>query len=156
MKSLSFAATLALMFGAAGCVASDANSNGTPAAVTPASVSSPPSTTQPPAESAANTTGTPSGSDAAVDSLLPTPDCEARFKDAAAVDDLQDTVSDFYPALQQCEGLDDWVAASAAVPDALDGVDPIVFAYNACTSGGPTESTTCVEALAADPFGAQE
>ena len=78
--------------------------------------------------------------------------CYERMRDAAKIDEMQDTVEDFYPALRECSGLDEWTTA-AGETDALEGADPVVFAYTACTSGGPETSVTCVEAIEADPYG---
>jgi|CXWL01.1.fsa_nt_gi hypothetical protein len=75
--------------------------------------------------------------------------CNAAFEDAAAVDDMSDTVDDLYTAALACSGLADWIAAAQANPGAIDA-DPASFAINMCTYG-PADvaaSTVCVEALA--------
>lgn len=58
--------------------------------------------------------------------------CNQAFSQAASISDMQDTVEDLYPAIRACKTVDEWSAASAAHPDALDGADPIVFLTNAC------------------------
>ena len=58
--------------------------------------------------------------------------CERAFEEAAAISDLQDTVEDLDPALEACTTIEEWKAASRKFPDALDGVDSLVFLENRC------------------------
>lgn len=60
--------------------------------------------------------------------------CLDAMQQAAAVDEMQDTVSDLYPALAACDSLEAWSAASEEYPDALDGAEPETFARNACVT----------------------
>ncbi len=85
-----------------------------------------------------------------------TPACNKAWAAAAAVDKMQDTPQDLYPAAIACRGLADWAAGSAAHPAVLDDVDPVIFAYNICKYDAPADvrsSSVCVEAKAADPLG---
>ena len=76
--------------------------------------------------------------------------CTEAFADAAAVDDAEDTVEDLDPAVRACTSLDEWGAASAANPAALDGVDPIEFLGNRCDLGdGLSARELCGALLAA-------
>lgn len=59
-------------------------------------------------------------------------ECAAAFEEAAAVSDLQDTHADLFPAYSACTTLDEWKAADAAYPDAIDGADPVSYARNVC------------------------
>jgi hypothetical protein len=61
-------------------------------------------------------------------------ECMNAMRTAASVSDMQDTVSDLYPALEACGTVEAFTAASEEHPDALDGVDPETFARNACRS----------------------
>lgn len=87
----------------------------------------------------------------------PTSACDQAFAGVTRVDEMQDTVEDLYGPAKQCADLDDWSAGATANPGAIDvGVDPVVFAYNLCTSGAPDDvarSTVCSEAVSADPLG---
>lgn len=82
--------------------------------------------------------------------------CQRAFAAAAAVDEMQDTVTDLDPAVQACVSLDEWAAGSASNPTALDGADPWEFLGNRCNSGeGLAETTLCGELLAScgvDPY----
>jgi hypothetical protein len=64
-------------------------------------------------------------------------ECMRAFEQAASVGEMQDTVSDLYPAALACGTLAEWTAASEAHPAALDGVSPEVFAGNMCLSAPP-------------------
>ena len=96
----------------------------TASTTTPSPSATPPTSQplQPPAtEPAPTTTTTP----------LPTAPCDQAFATAAAVDELQDTVSDLYPAALVCVSVADWVAAAEANPGAIDA-DPVEFLTNVC------------------------
>lgn len=58
--------------------------------------------------------------------------CDAAFRRAAAVDPMQDTVTDLDDAVRACATEDEWRAASEAFPDALDGASPGAFLRNRC------------------------
>lgn len=64
-------------------------------------------------------------------------ECMNAFEQAASVGEMQDTVSDLYPAALACETLAEWTAASDAYPTVLDGVPPETFAGNMCLSAPP-------------------
>lgn len=72
--------------------------------------------------------------------------CEAAFRNAAAVDDMHDTVEDLDPAIRACRTVAEWSAASARYPGALDGVPPEVFLRNRCDFGG-FQTPICDEIL---------
>ena len=80
-----------------------------------------------------------------------TPDCDVAFSEAAAIDDMHDAVEDLDRAVVDCVSLDDWAAASAANPGAIEaGVDPFEFLGNRCDSGqGLATTSLCHELLAA-------
>ena len=82
--------------------------------------------------------------EAASGSALPTDACNRAFAEAAAVDDMHDSVSDLYPAAKACESLDDWTAAHEANPGAIDA-DPATFATNVCLYG-PDEDPDLADA----------
>ena len=76
--------------------------------------------------------------------------CELSFADAAAVSDTQDTVEDLDPAVRACTSLEEWGAASAAYPGALDGANPFEFLGNRCDVGeGLSATNLCGLLLAA-------
>jgi len=58
--------------------------------------------------------------------------CERAMQLAALVDPMADTVTDLDQAIERCDTLAEWSAASAKYPDALDGADPREFAQNRC------------------------
>jgi hypothetical protein len=94
--------------------------------------------------------------DSAPASDEPTSACGQAFARVAQVGEMQDTVEDLYGPAKECTDLDDWSAGAAANPGAIDsGVDPVVFAYNMCTSAPDdvAASTVCSEAISADPLG---
>lgn len=76
------------------------------------------------------------------------PDCMTAFESAAAVSDLRDQHSDLWPAFQACLDLDEWVAASRAHPDALDGADPIQYAFNQCAGEKAVGGSNICKAMA--------
>lgn len=62
--------------------------------------------------------------------------CEAAFKAAAAIDDMHDSVEDLDPAVRACTTMNEWLAASAKYPKAInDGVDPRIYVGNRCLYG---------------------
>lgn len=75
--------------------------------------------------------------------------CELAFADAAAVGDMEDTVEDLDPAVRACTSLEEWGAANAANPAALDGVDPFEFLGNRCDVGDGLSATNLCGALLA-------
>ena len=72
--------------------------------------------------------------------------CDAAFRNAAAIDDMHDTVEDLDPAIKACRTVAEWSAASARHPKALDGVPPEVFLRNRCDFGG-LQTPLCAEIL---------
>lgn len=75
--------------------------------------------------------------------------CEQDFAAAAAIDDTHDSVEDLDPAILKCVSLDEWGAANAANPAALDGVDPFEYLGNRCDFGDGLSSTRLCKALLA-------
>jgi hypothetical protein len=69
--------------------------------------------------------------------------CEAAFRAAAAVDPMADTNEDLNAAIQACTSLEEWVAASAQHPDALDGVDPESYLATRCARAELAGATLC-------------
>lgn len=62
------------------------------------------------------------------------PACEQAFKDAGEVSDMQDTHEDLFPAYSACMSLEEWEAADEKYPDAIDGVEPRLYAQNVCSN----------------------
>lgn len=60
--------------------------------------------------------------------------CDQAFAAAAQVDEMQDTIDDMLPAVRACDSVEEWKAASAAYPDALDGADAETVLANMCAS----------------------
>ena len=58
--------------------------------------------------------------------------CMEAFAAAAAVSPYQDTHEDLFPAYAACTNTDDWKAADALHPAAIDGVDPVQYAMTVC------------------------
>lgn len=77
---------------------------------------------------------------------LPTADCLARLQEASALDP-EDTIEAFYPSLQECTGLADWLAA-VEVTGFDPGEDPTKWAAQVCGLDGPMLAITCQEAMA--------
>lgn len=78
--------------------------------------------------------------------------CEAAFARAAAVDNMHDTHADLFPAYTACKTLAEWRRANTAYPDAIDGVDPIVYARNVCAGNqARLGSTPICKAVNAPP-----
>lgn len=71
--------------------------------------------------------------------------CEQAMADAAAVDEMQDTVPDLYPAVEACGTVDEWTDAAEAHPDALDGADPETFLGNVCQNSELSDAELCAE-----------
>ena len=63
--------------------------------------------------------------------------CDSASETAASVGDMQDTVDDLYPAIQACDTVEEWAAASKKHLAALDGADPEVFLTNVCLYSAP-------------------
>jgi len=60
--------------------------------------------------------------------------CSEAFEAAAKVNEYQDTHEDLFPAYFACRTIEEWKAASAMYPKAIDGVDPIRYAMNVCAA----------------------
>lgn len=58
--------------------------------------------------------------------------CDTAFAEAASVSDMEDQLSDLWPAFTACGTLEEFIAASENHPDALDGADPEIYATNQC------------------------
>jgi hypothetical protein len=77
---------------------------------------------------------------------LPTPDCDAAF--ARAAGGAAGSVDDLGPAARDCISLDDWIAADAAHPAALDGADPATAVRDACEADDDlADAPLCEEVL---------
>lgn len=59
-------------------------------------------------------------------------ECDEAFAKAAAVSPQRDTHGDLFSAYSACESIEEWKAASAKHPDAIDGVDPVRYAMTVC------------------------
>jgi hypothetical protein len=96
--------------------------------------------------SAANYTAVTSPTAAPVDTPEATQSaCDTAFAEAAAIDEMQDTVEDLDPAVRTCATGDEWSAAAASHPGAIDeGIDPIEFLTNRCLyAEGLADTTLC-------------
>lgn len=58
--------------------------------------------------------------------------CMEAFAAAAAVSPYLDTHEDLFPAYAACTSIDDWQAADALHPAAIDGADPVQYAMTVC------------------------
>jgi hypothetical protein len=58
--------------------------------------------------------------------------CADAFREAANVDALHDTHADLYPAYSACTSIEEWREADRRYPEAIDGVDPVMYAQNIC------------------------
>jgi hypothetical protein len=58
--------------------------------------------------------------------------CGTAVEAAAAVDAMEDAVDDLDPAIAACADLEEFEAATADHPDALDGADATTFVSNRC------------------------
>ena len=74
--------------------------------------------------------------------------CAAVFRQAAEIDPAQDTVSDLDDAVRVCRNEDEWRAASAAFPKALDGAGPGVFLRNRCAYAPDLADTPLCKSVA--------
>lgn len=88
--------------------------------------------------------------DGTSEQALPSASCLARLQQAESVPEAERYVELYYPALKECTGLDDWVAAVSET-GALGGEDPIAWASKICGVDGPMNSVTCQQAMAASP-----
>ncbi len=61
--------------------------------------------------------------------------CEAEFRRSAARDHTLGRGRGLEQAIRVCESLEEWTAASAAHPGALDGIDPETFLRHSCRNG---------------------
>jgi hypothetical protein len=86
------------------------------------------------------------------DEVRPSEACSQAFADAAAVSEMQDTHEDLFSAYFACETLDDWIAANDEHPDAIDGVDPTMYASTVCEGNEDEigESPICAALVALD------
>lgn len=58
--------------------------------------------------------------------------CESAIAAAAAVPEMQDTVTDLDQAVRDCATLAEFEAAATEYPAALDGADAAMFVANRC------------------------
>lgn len=58
--------------------------------------------------------------------------CANAFAAAAGVDEYHDTHQDLFPAYSACKGIEEWKAANALYPKAMDGADPVRYAMTVC------------------------
>lgn len=89
--------------------------------------------TQLPAATASPTDSAPTPTRAPTTTPAPLTDCERAVKAASEISDMQDAIEDLDPAIQSCETLGEFLAATAKYPAALDGADGEMFARNRCT-----------------------
>lgn len=73
--------------------------------------------------------------------------CERAMKAAADVSDLQDTVEDIDPVIRACDSMEEFAAASAKFPKALDGASEEIFVTNRCTYNTALQSTEICKSL---------
>lgn len=71
--------------------------------------------------------------------------CDEAFAQAAEASDFEDSVSDLYPAVRACDSVEEWVEASEAHPDALDGADPRTFLRNICQGDAVADAELCAQ-----------
>lgn len=74
-------------------------------------------------------------------------DCEDAVKTAAAISDMQDTVEDLDSAIQKCQVLQEFTAATNKYSKALDGADAKIFATNRCTYNPALQNTAICKSL---------
>ena len=60
--------------------------------------------------------------------------CTEAFAMAASISEFQDTHEDLFPAYSACTSLEEWEAANALYPAAIDGVAPIRYAMTVCAN----------------------
>ena len=60
--------------------------------------------------------------------------CTEAFAMAASISESQDTHEDLFPAYSACTSLEEWEAANALYPAAIDGVAPIRYAMTVCAN----------------------
>lgn len=103
-------------------------------AVATSSADEEPTTAEAPTTSApaAARSATPTASPTASPEAAYSEECRSAFAEAAAVDPMRDTHEDMDPAFIACASLAEFAAASADHPDALDGVDPSLYAETRC------------------------
>lgn len=58
--------------------------------------------------------------------------CAHAFLEAANVDAMRDTHKDLFPAYSACTSIEEWREADRMYPDAIDGVDPVMYAQKVC------------------------
>lgn len=70
--------------------------------------------------------------------------CNAAFASAAAKGDMEDSVTDLYPAAEACLSIQEWTQANEANPGAIDkGVNSATFARNMCLSQEVADAPLC-------------
>lgn len=155
MKRSRFALTpLALVFLVAACTGDDVSSTGSISTVATSTTGTPTNTEAPNTTSGA-TVAPPSPDDTSPttpsastgETGLPTEACVARLEEAMGEGGPEDYVEAYYPALAECSGLQDWLAAVDQT--GFDpGMDPTDWAADVCGLDGPLVAVTCQEAIA--------
>jgi hypothetical protein len=80
--------------------------------------------------------------------------CEAAMAKAAAVDEMQDTVTDLDDAIRACETVGEMQDAAGNYPTALDGVPADTLARNRCKSEPALADTAICKSFAPSVAGA--
>ena len=69
--------------------------------------------------------------------------CRAAVRFAAAIPDVEDTVTDLDDAIRACQTPDDWAIATAMFPAALDGRRADAFLESRCALPGLAQVPLC-------------
>ena len=78
--------------------------------------------------------------------------CTEAFAAAASISEYQDTHEDLFPAYSACTSIDEWKAADALYPAAIDGADPVRYAMTVCANNqGELRETPICRAVNAPP-----
>ena len=73
--------------------------------------------------------------------------CEQAMKTASEISDMQDTVEDVDPAIQECGSMQEFISASSKFPKALDGIDEETFVTNRCTYNSSLQNTAICKSI---------
>ena len=71
------------------------------------------------------------------------PACRAAVRLAAAIPDVEDTVTDLDDAIRACQTPDEWAIATAMFPAALDGRGAGAFLESRCALPGLAQVPLC-------------
>lgn len=72
--------------------------------------------------------------------------CESEFRRVAAIDEMQDVVTDLDKAVRTCGSLDEWTEMARRYPAAVEPDIAVTFLRNRCDFG-QIESPLCEEVL---------